>query len=265
MNDLKKSRRNAPEKGAAAKSDVGASKGEAWLTESLRFTAFSVDTKELRLASFEQLENGSAEQIIERPNQNIRQETGKLGAHRFIIQCRAGRADFSLSMKSVSPPPQVNNIGPFQEAMTLLIATIELWFRKAPPLKRLAIAPTLVMPFNSRLDAQKRAKKFLPKLDFDPELDRDFLWQINRPRNSKSISGLIINRVNRWQIFDLQSFSVSEQGLTLGELSSALLQLDLDINTSAENKNQIESSSLSNLVGELSSIASEIMKKGDVR
>jgi hypothetical protein len=77
MNDQKKSQRVRRGRESATKAIAGPSEVNEWLTESLRFTAFSVDSKEVGIASFEALTKSPAEQITERPKGDVAKEIAK--------------------------------------------------------------------------------------------------------------------------------------------------------------------------------------------
>lgn len=235
-----------------------------WLTSSVRFTGFSTNTADGDIVSFEKLTGLPADEINARPAQAIRQETGSHGPYRLIVGCQPGRFDIVLAKPPSAELEEIIHIGAFDEALAALIELMQPWMKGVSTLKRVALAPTLAKSAKDGLEAQRLMKRLLPKLDFDPELDRDILWQINRPRLSTAIPQLSINRLSKWQILQIQVLTVGASGAQ-STAPTSLLQLDLDINTSAENQAAIASELLPRMVSELGSIAQEIMLKGDIR
>jgi hypothetical protein len=113
--------------------------------------------------------------------------------------------------------------------------------------------------------------KYLPSVDVDPETS-DFLFQLNRPRKSTTLSGLKINRLAKWSVAKIQGVHLQMQGasaesgnLITGVKTSELFacRLELDINTDAGWKDTLPAESATSILGELVGLAIEIASKGD--
>jgi hypothetical protein len=237
---------------------------KGWLTESLRCSLFTADPLSRPDISFHQLSATSPEQISERPAQNVRQEIGTIQAYRVACISQPGRVDIVLSMPPPKEPPSLINIGEFQDVVSALRTLLKEWWKSRPAVIRAALAPTLLRRFAEKLESRTQLRKLLPTVTFNPEHDQDILWQINRPRTSKTVEGLPVNRLAKWQVLEVRNIQIAQTGsVVMLPIPEYLIHLELDINTASDNQTPFDPGKLPPLVDELSALAQEIMDKGD--
>jgi hypothetical protein len=217
---------------------------------------------------WESLVGKAPEEIEERPTQGIRNEVGPFAdAHLFITQSTT-RIDFTLgSLPTAERQSGFVHIGPYPNAKPPLVEIIRRWTATAPPVARIAFAPVLLLPVPDRETGYRILKDLLHFLQIDPKHSTDLLWQINRPRQSKVLQGLEINRLSNWSAMSVQTLRVSmgagaPVASTVPAKGSAV-RLGLDINTEAR-ETALPSESLPAFVDELVSFADEIATRGDI-
>jgi hypothetical protein len=161
-------------------------------------------------------------------------------------------------------------IGPFQNSLDSFLELMARWFKITPPTKRLAFGTVLNFPVEDRRSGYNLIAKYLPHITLDPEGSSDFLYQINRPRESKTgIPGLRLNRLTKW--------SVARRGIGQIELSvneprasyfptseSYTCRLELDINTIPDYQGDLPSDQLYSIFQEMVDLGKEIVIKGDI-
>ena len=135
---------------------------------------------------------------------------------------------------------------------------------------RLAFGAVLLQPIKSHQDAYKQLGHYLPSITLDPEGSSDFLYQINRRRDSTTgVAGLKINRLSKWAMVNFMTmrFSSSPE-LMLYHPSTAttsFVQLELDINTVPDFQGELEREQLPSVFSELVQLGCEIASQGDIR
>ncbi len=143
-----------------------------------------------------------------------------------------------------------------------------------PGINRLAIGAILLQPVESRQAGYRKLGMYLHSIKLDQE-SSDFLYQINRPRESRvGITGLGINRLCKWSVALLGEVSVSlsvapkdskpVKGAVVGQGHYAC-RLELDVNTSQEHETEFSRDKLNAIFSELVDQAQEISEKGDVQ
>jgi hypothetical protein len=159
-------------------------------------------------------------------------------------------------------------IGSFQDCLDSFLELMTRWFKISPSLRRLAFGVILALPVDDRKSGYELIANYLPNVKLDPVGSSDFLYQINRLRNSELVSDLEINRLSKW--------SVVKQGLArvdlLPEARVSLFpssdtfscRLELDINTSADYKSDLPADKLTSVFLELVDLAKEIAVRGDI-
>jgi hypothetical protein len=98
----------------------------------------------------------------------------------------------------------------------------------------------------------------------------EFLFQINRPRQSKSIPGIEINRLSRWSSSSITGFEFSIMPAAIGQSvvttrePAHATRIELDVSTPADRRAAIPQNTQAKLFVEMSELAKEIVLKGDV-
>ena len=125
------------------------------------------------------------------------------------------------------------------------------------------------MPVDNRKSGYELIANYLPNVKLDPIGSSDFLYQINRTRNSQlGISDLEINRLSKWSVVKRGLARIDilpEARVSLFPSSETFsCRLELDVNTSGDYKNDIPSEKLADVFHELVDFAKEIALKGDI-
>jgi hypothetical protein len=138
-----------------------------------------------------------------RPRQGGSQEEGAFGTGRLILRLESMRIDWLLTVagEQKSSGEDAPTIGAFPEVLRGFQELIERWFslETCPSVIRLAFGAVLLQPVASLQHAYQQLGHYLPSMMSDPEGSSDFLYQINRRRDSTTgIAGLKINRLSKW-------------------------------------------------------------------
>ena len=248
----------------------------AWNAEILRLTAFHIEpTSPQDINWWADLMGEPAETktVQQRIGGQIEQGlfTGIRGV-KLVNQVQPHRIDWSLQLHE--PDPQINvfpTIGQFIEVVEIFVDVMARWLKlkTCPMLQRLAFGAILTYPVDSHAAGYRQLSAYLPNVKLDPESSSDFLYQINRVRDSTSkIDGLGINRLSKWSVATLQTMSFSfGQDLDTSMDKGSLLRachLELDINTKTDAKKPLPSNRIDQIFQELVNLAKEIIKEGDI-
>lgn len=238
-----------------------------WQAESLRITCFLGSATEFNSANWWQEVIGEQpENTVVRAREGFRQDEGYVNGRKVLLGVQPIRIDWLMG-------PNENEgeltIGSFQDGLDSFLELISRWFRISPPLRRLAFGTVLVLPVDSRESGYKLLGNYLPNVKLDPIGTSDFLYQINRPRNSQlKIPELMINRLTKWSVLKrgLARFELSPDARVslLPSSETVACRMELDINTSAEYKGDLPSDKLINIFNELVDLTKEITLKGDI-
>lgn len=238
-----------------------------WQAESLRVTCFPSSATELNATTWWQdIVGEQPENTNVRARDGFRQDEGYFNGRKIILGVQPIRIDWL--MISGGEEGELT-IGSFQDSLDSFLELMSRWFKISPPLRRLAFGAILALPVDNRKSGYELIDNYLPNVKLDPIGSSDFLYQINRTRNSQmNISELEINRLSKW--------SVAKQGRARIDLlpearvslfpSSDMFscRLELDISTSADYKNDLPVDKLTNVFLELVDLAKEIALKGDI-
>ena len=237
-----------------------------WQVESFRVTCFPSSATEFNAANWWQDVVGEQpENTVVRARDGFRQDEGNFNGRKVVLGIQPIRIDWLMGSKGEENELTISS---FQDSLDSFLELMSRWFKISPPLRRLAFGVILALPVNDRRSGYEFIANYLPDVKLDPVRSSDFLYQINRLRNSQLVSGLEINRLSKW--------SVVKQGLARVDLlPEARVSLfpssdtfscrsELDINTSADYKNDLPVDKLTNVFLELVDLAKEIALKGDI-
>lgn len=239
-----------------------------WQVESLRITSFPSATTQVNVANWwHDLVGEQPENRVVRLKEGLHQDEGHVHDTKLILGVQPMRIDWL-----VVPSDSQDKfwVGPFQDSLDSFLELMARWFKIIPPTKRLAFGAVLMLPVEDRRSGYILIANYLPHIKLDPEGSSDFLYQINRPRNSRTgIPGLKINRLTKW--------SVARRGTGQIELSlhepkasyfptseSYACRLELDINTIQDYQGNLPHDQLSGIFQELVDLGKEIVIKGDI-
>jgi len=238
-----------------------------WQVESFRVTCFPSSATEFNATNWwQEVVGEQPENTVVRAREGFRQDEGQVNGRKFILGVQPIRIDWVMGVKEEGGE---TTIGTFQDSLESFLEMMSRWFKISPPLRRLAFGSVLVLPVDSRESGYELLGNYLPNVKLDPIGMSDFLYQINRPRKSQTqIADLMINRLTKWSVlrrglarFDL----LPDARVSLFPSSETFsCRLELDINTSAEYKEDLPSDRLSNIFNELVDLAKEITLNGDI-
>lgn len=246
-----------------------ADKPHEMYAESLRLTAFPTPSVQIAPTNWwSQLVGTPPEITTSKPSKGEVQESGPVGPNNLVLQVQPFRIDWILAARSEETESGGENwLGPFSEVMQLFKPLMTKWLGNSPPIVRLAFGAVVFEPVEDRSAGYQRLAEYLHSVSLDPEGSRDFLYQINRPRKSAVIDGLVINRLSRWSVSAFIPLRVmfTPQLIQpkMGESRDAC-RIEVDINTAAEFGAELSANKLPSIFEELTSQGELIITKGDV-
>ncbi len=239
-----------------------------WQVESLRSTSFPSAAPQPSTATWwYDLVGKQPETRVERLKELLHQEEGQVDGTKLVLGIQPVRIDW---LTVPNDPGDKFWIGSFQDSLDVFLELMRRWFKIAPPAKRLAFGAVLMLPVENRRAGYILIAKYLPQIQLDPEGSSDFLYQINRPRDSRTeIRGLQINRLTKWSVARLGTghieLSLKEPRASYFPASeSYACRLELDINTLPDYPNDLPHDQLGSIFQELVDLGKEIVMKGDI-
>lgn len=246
---------------------------EHWEAMSLRATMFhNLPTPELP-RWWQEVSGSKPEQIVTRPTEHITQLSGGFEGAQMTLTAWPNRVDWSLQAMPAAQGQPIQGfptLGAFPDAPEPFLKIVRKWLNvvRDPFATRLAFGAVLVRQAADLSTAYNELSQFLPKVQLDPAGSSDFLYQINRPRKSRSGTGFRINRLTKWSV--VQGRYIAFGATMVGEPTptsvppQSACRLELDINTPAEISTPIPRDEAGVLFEELVELGSEIAAKGDV-
>lgn len=239
-------------------------------TESLRLTAFPAPTARIgEMNWWADLAGTQPETKTSKPGRGELVEAGPLGDCTLTLSVQPGRIDWFLTQRiQEGVLPDCRWAGKLQDTLDIFVPPMTRWLSSCPGLVRLAFGVVVHEPVESRAEGYRKLAQYLPAVRLDAEHSEDFLYQINRPRNSAIIEGLKINRLSRWSAavlvalrFVVEKQQGFQQQLGPGENT---VRIELDINTDAAFGTELPIVGFPRLFGELRNLAEELVEQGDV-
>lgn len=242
-----------------------------WRAESLRVTLFAQAGLELSASDWWLAVVGEPpESKTERLRESLQTMEGHLGKAKLILNVLANRVDWivgfdpNLDQELTESP----NIGSYPDVLESFRNKIFPWLKSAPAVTRLAWGATLSQPVADRVTGYRKLQEYLPSLKVDPENSSDLLYQINRPRKSKTMEGLVVNRLQKWSVLTFHTLQF-QVGATQAQIEQRMhhavsgCRVELDINTAEGRAEILPKERVDDLVQELVRIGDEILTKGD--
>lgn len=245
-----------------------------WQTEQLRLTAFpqSIDKNHLE-EWWSSIIGTDPTSIQTLPQKGLSVVEGSHDLGKFVFNLNPNKIHLRLIADSEDDvfSPTITTVGDFTSIVDPFVEIVTKWFEvdSCPNLTRLAFGAVLLFHVENRAEGYQYLNDLLPCVDLDPENSSDFIYQINRSRETNSgIKDLKINRLSKWAVQLIRGgiFKLSPDKITsVQQDSSFYIRLELDINTSNEFIGELEISSLDELFRELVSLGIEISTKGDIK
>lgn len=225
-----------------------------WQAQLLRFTAFADENLEPNLSDWWQVVIGEEPDKIDvHPKQKISVYESAFNLGRLLLQVQPGRIDWIYAADDVALK-EIPILGVYSNVIHPFIDTITKWLNSnaIPSLNRLAYGAILLCPVTSRKESYTQLAQLLP-VDIDTENSTDFFYQINRPR---TIDDITINRLSKWST--LRSVFIPSNQVKIAT------KLEIDVNTSSDEKESIDSRMFGSILETLINWGNEIAEKGDI-
>lgn len=242
---------------------------DRWNVESLRATAFQHFDSEIDLSQlWEDAVGSPPDQVQSRPKEKTMQCLGRFKENELRLIGGLDRLDWHLRPLDNSQSPEETEpptLGFFSNAMELFQPTVERWLTGNSAITtRLAFGAVLFICVNDMNLSHKELARFLPNIQFDSSYAIDFLYQINRRRQSKVVQEISINRLSKWSVAQSVLLSVNLENNVRFERTQPLCRLELDINTVMEREYRIPDQKTDSLFAELVKLGREIQNRGDI-
>ena len=172
-----------------------------WQVESLRATTFHV-AGTIVPATFpfwRRVFDDEPEQVVTRPREGIIQQSGIIDGHQLVLIGMPNRVDWiaqGIVTPADEPLPAPPNLGLLPDALPPFLRVAGKWLDVSPGVIRLAFGAVLVNRVTDLASAYQELSRFLPGVTTDITDSPDFLYQINRPRTSRSALRLRIKPIN---------------------------------------------------------------------
>ena len=209
-----------------------------WQVESVRVSSFYTQPdQQLSHDIWLTVIGNDPDQILLRPKDAVTQVQGTFEGGLLTTNLTPGRCDWIFQgIPSSSGPanPPSPTLGNFSSGIKELEGPAKKWLTVCPSLNRLAFGMALLIPADSVDLAYKKLQEFLPHIAGSGASATEFNYQVNRPQQSQVVSGMQVNRVERWNIAQGGAVSVN---IKSGEASVAAVlpvvacRLELDVNT----------------------------------
>lgn len=241
-----------------------------WQVHSLRTSAFltsllSLDTE---TSWWEQAVGEPPETKLSRPKQGLQQQEGPFAGGQIGLVLQPNRVDWHFTAEIMSGFLKgAETVQTFPETLRAFSVLVAKWLEMGslPPIGRLAFGAVLLLPVADRNQGYRQLSDYLSYVRVpEGEEATDLLYQINRPR--KSISGpssLQVNRLSKWSVARLRLRDLDPRSVSDPLQEKYFCQLELDINTSPEWREELSRPYLIPVFEELIRLGEEIAQEGD--
>jgi hypothetical protein len=242
-----------------------------WKVESLRLTTFHAAALLANAQGWWRGLTGSdPESVVSKPRGGERAEVGRYEGWPLALQVQQqpeGRVDwvaggFAEAAENLEAVPRL------VDRLPLFINPLKQWLQATcPETNRLAFGSVLRLDVPSREEGYRKLSNYLD-FDLNPEA-YDFLYRINRKRQSAVVDGLRVNRLSNWSVGFQQHRIVTihfDSGAMEAEQERLAYQcrLELDINTSPDFAGPLPHERLVALLDEIREFSLQIVREGDI-
>ncbi len=245
-----------------------------WEAESFRLTAFPVPASPVSDVGWWQSLVGQPPEVeVMRPREGGRTAEGPFETGRFILGTSPTRIDLRL----IPSPPQefttidLPTIGKFSEILGAFAAVTDKWLNldSCPEIRRIAFGAVLLASVDSKASGYGQLAAYLPSVDIEPQRSADFLYQINRSRESTTgVANLTINRLAKWSVVTMSGggLFLEPTGISYQENPQVRFacRVELDINTAGAGQEPLPRNRVSAILSELIDLGKEIVAEGDI-
>ena len=199
----------------------------------------------------------------------VREEEGLVGDLILLLKVELTRVDWILSSSNKQGMGEFPNLGDADQAFDAFLGVSNKWFEseQLPKIKRLAFGSRFQREVDARSNGYDELDNYLHFNDLDTKNSSDFLYQINRPRQSKIIKERYINRISKWHVVNAKLLAMDTSGTYQGSIASDIYAttLDLDLSLDADNNSELPKNKLTKLFEELITLGKEIGEEGDIK
>ena len=207
---------------------------------------------------------------IDRQN-GVKEQKGSLNGNHLVMVSRPGRVDWTLGAAEGGSPdmPELPALGPLSaDTLDPFVDIVKNWLNECPPVNRLAFGANLGRLVADARTGYEDIQQYLPTVQLNPQNVSNFLYQINRPKESTVSSGTMINRLNIWTVMSIGTVGVAIEPTASKAAANIqgqrhICRLDLDINTALLDNGVIKDDAYA-LFQELIKHGLEIASEGDV-
>jgi hypothetical protein len=245
------------------------SEPEIWHAAQLELIAFPVEPNALMEQAWLEELMGECKESVRRRHERI--DSTEYNGHQVKLTLDVTRIRWALgpivSLDSLEDIKAAPTLGIYTEAVESFGKLMQTWLdNSSTAIKRLAFVCQLLKPTASKEESYAQLGRLLPRVDVDPS-GSEFQYKINRPRLSRIIPDMMINRLCTWQGIKLNlGVHAVAGGVSTtvdNEFYGCLLQMD--INTPQERTDELPSDRLLEIWDELIGFGNEIAAKGDSR
>lgn len=240
----------------------------AWSIESLRLTTFHAAPLGPETVDWWKVVAGTEPDTSESKRATSeRTEIGSFAGGQLVLHIALGRCDWHLVSPIIIESP-TTSLGSVDEAIGLFpIGAFDL-IRSRSDVLRIAFGTVAFLQAEGRRDGYSQLQAYLPSVKLDPEGSSDFLYQINRSRQTTLESGrqIIANRVSKWSVRMISLTTGLESGPpgASAHISIARPSVEIDVNSAGYAENAYTENELKELYGAAREMTAEILRDGDV-
>ena len=244
-----------------------------WQTQALRLTAFPgpgftpTDT-----TWWADLVGQPPESRSSQPRLAMYSSEGPFDQGTLALRLQFDRIDWFLSApdRPSSDSQALPTLGGLPTALSTFVTLMSPWLDSdaCPPLLRLAFGAVLLQQVATREEGYRRLAPYLSAVQLDPLGSSDFLYRINRPRDSAgTIEGLRINRLSTWSVVLQRAGMIAVRSGTATLLPSSehyASRLELDINTAPGTGLELPRAQVPQVFQEMVTLGKEIAQEGEI-
>ena len=237
-----------------------------WSTEHLRLTVFAEAERPFGQARemWQSLVGEPPTEVTENPQTDtiqLQRQDGTSVLHMLADNVRMDLRQLyrPLDAKQTDGPPFLNA----QEQFARLVKS---WLQKKPlnDVQRIAFGSTVLRCCATLSGCHDVLQAFVPIQEVPAYALEDFLYQTNRWRQSKLVTGLRINRLVKWSVQRVNRMQI-DAAAGVGSTSSLVYyaRLGLDVNSAPEHASLLLPHRLETLFGELVKLAIRFHSSGE--
>jgi hypothetical protein len=247
-----------------------------WKVERLRATAFLTGEGSDPGARWKDLLGVDPEQVTARPQIGLKQATGIHENVRVTLTSQPGREDMAYepagSPESTTEASKLFHfIGDWDQLKDQFRDRAITAASHLGPVNRLAFGGVLLIPVKDGEAARELLSRLIKCIQIAPSISMvDFFWQVNRPRKSKVVAGLTVNRLLRWSAPELTLHTVMIDAQKIQNVAATVtptataVRLEFDINTVTARTEPFAKETIGEMYSELVDLGDEATKSGDI-